>query len=381
MTTSQRPPISAESALPARRRILVVDDDPALRLLLSATLAADEFQLREVASAEEASDTARFWRPSVILLDVTLPGMDGLAFCRQVADNPAYGAPKVVLLTGTDLTSEEARAAGACALLRKPFSPLELVRLVDEADGVDPQLAVGADLNSEQLLVYARDLARMIEGERKQRRLLQEAYRQTVVALADALEAKDPNTGHHAQRVQLYALTLTEAVDASLLEDPSLEYGFLLHDFGKIAIPDGTLDKPGPLTSEEWALMRSHPQLGADMLSSVALLQGGGLDVVRYHHERWDGGGYPDGRAGFAIPIGARIFALADALDAITSKRPYRDALPWEQALEEIHSGAGRQFDPSVVEAFSRKERRLRRTFEQLSAPAPAGVPVGLSAG
>ena len=139
MTTSQRQPISAESAARVRRRILVVDDDPALRLLLSATLTADEFELREVASAEEASDTARFWRPSVILLDVTLPGMDGLAFCRQVSENPAYGAPEIVLLTGTELTIEEARAAGARALLRKPFSPLELVRLVHETDEPEPE--------------------------------------------------------------------------------------------------------------------------------------------------------------------------------------------------------------------------------------------------
>jgi ribonuclease P protein subunit RPR2 len=362
--------ISADVTAPPRRRILVVDDDPALRLLLSETLAADAFELRDVASAEEASDTARFWRPSVVLLDVTLPGMDGLAFCKQLAETPAYGSPKVVLLTGTELTIEEAQAVGAHALLRKPFSPLELVRIVEEVGETELDLAVGAERDSEQLLVYARDLARIIEAERKQRRLLQEAYRQTVVALADALEAKDQHTGHHAQRVQLYAVALTEAVDSSLLEDPSLEYGFLLHDFGKIAIPDQTLDKPGPLTSEEWKLMRSHPQLGAEMLADVTLLQGGGLDVVRHHHERWDGGGYPDGLAGEAIPISARIFALADALDAITSKRPYRDALPWDHALDEIRNGAGRQFDPQVVEAFSSRERRMRRTYDELSTPA-----------
>ena len=370
MTTPQPPTITAAPATAERRRILVVDDDPALRLLLSATLATDDFDLREVPSAEEARDTARFWRPSVVLLDVTLPGMDGLALCRQVADNPVYGSPKVVLLTGTELTTAEARAAGASALLSKPFSPLELVRVVEELDEGEPELAVGSELESEQLLVYARDLARMFEVERRQRRLLQDAYLQTVVALADALEAKDPHTGHHAQRVQLYALALTEAVDSSLLEDPSLEYGFLLHDFGKIAIPDETLDKPGPLTIDEWAVMRLHPQLGAEMLAGVTLLQGGGIDVVRHHHERWDGSGYPDGLAGDAIPIAARIFALADALDAITSKRPYRDAVPWEQALNEIQSGAGGQFDPEVVQAFAVKERRLRRTFDELSIPA-----------
>jgi response regulator RpfG family c-di-GMP phosphodiesterase len=370
MNTPQQPTIFPEAGTPLRRRILVVDDDPALRLLLRATLAADEFELQEVASAEEASDTARFWRPAVVLLDVNLPGMDGLAFCRQLADNPVYGRPKVLLLTGARLTAADAEAAGAHALLRKPFSPLELVRIVDEVNETPRELAVGADTNAEQLLVYARDLARMIEVERRQRRLLQHAYRQTVVALADALEAKDPHTGHHAQRVQHYALALTEAVDPSLLEDPSLEYGFVLHDIGKIAIPNETLDKQGPLTTDEWDLIRMHPQLGVDILEGVTLLQGSGLDVVRHHHERWDGSGYPDGLAEEEIPIGARIFALADALDAMTSDRPYRRALPWDSALDEILSGNGRQFDPQVVKAFSRKERVLRRTFEELSAAA-----------
>lgn len=218
MDTPQQP----HAPWPPRTRILVVDDDPALRLLLRATLAADEFELQEVGSAEEASDTARFWRPSVVLLDVTLPGMNGLAFCRHLTTNPVYGDPKVLLLTGTKLTVEDAKAVGARALLRKPFSPLELVRLIDDVGGETAELAVGSEMNSEQLLVYARDLSRIIEVERRQRRMLQHAYRQTVVALADALEAKDRDTGHHAQRVQHYALVLTEAVDPTLLEDPSL---------------------------------------------------------------------------------------------------------------------------------------------------------------
>ncbi|HZC29215.1 MAG TPA: HD domain-containing phosphohydrolase [Gaiellaceae bacterium] len=370
MDTSQRPPSPVEAASSARRRILVVDDDPALRLLLRATLAADEFELQEVASAEEASETARFWRPSVVLLDVTLPGMDGLAFCRQLTANPVYGRPTVLLLTGTRLTSADARAAGAHALLRKPFSPLELIRLVDEVNDGTNDLAVAAEMDTEQLLVYARDLSRVIELERRQRRLLQHAYRQTVVALADALEAKDPHTGRHAQRVQHYALVLTEAVDPTLLEDASLEYGFVLHDIGKLAVPNQTLAKEGPLSSAEWEQIRAHPQLGADILNDVTLLQGGGIDVVRHHHERWDGAGYPDGLAGDDIPIGARIFALADALDAMTSDRPYRRALAWDGALDEILGGTGGQFDPQVVKAFSSRERQMRRTYEELSATA-----------
>ena len=159
---------------------------------------------------------------------------------------------------------------------------------------------------------------------------------------------------------------MTEAVDPTLLDDPGLEYGFLLHDIGKIAIPNHVLDKPGPLNPAEWQVMQTHPTIGAEILSDVTLLEGQGIDVVRSHHERWDGGGYPDGLAGADIPLGARIFALADALDAMTSDRPYRTALDWTRTTDEILAGNGRQFDPRVVRAFSLRERRLRRIFEEL---------------
>jgi response regulator RpfG family c-di-GMP phosphodiesterase len=361
-----------ESAASPRRRILVVDDDPTLRLLLRTTLAADEFEVEEVASAEEAGAAARFRRPAVVLLDVTLPGMDGLAFCKRLTSSSAYGRPTVILLTGAPLRDDEARAAGAHAILRKPFSPLELITLIDELDEPPNELVVGrSEPDAEQLLVYARDLGRLVEAERRQRRLLQHAYRQTVVALAEALEAKDPHTGRHAQRVQQYALVLTEAVDPTLLEDPGLEYGYLLHDLGKMAIPNHILDKPGPLNAAEWQVMQTHPTVGAEILADVTLLDGRGLDVVRSHHERWDGTGYPDGLSGREIPIGARIFALADTLDAMTSDRPYRDALGWQRTTEEILTENGRQFDPRVVRAFSVRERQLRRIFDELSlAPA-----------
>jgi cyclic di-GMP phosphodiesterase len=353
-----------------RRRILVVDDDPTLRLLLRVTLAADEFELEEVASAEEAREVARSWRPSIVLLDVTLPGMDGLAFCRQLTEEAAYGSPKVMLLTGTKVTKAQAEAAGAYALLRKPFSPLELLTLVDEAKEGTRELVVREEANAEQLLVYARELNHALEAERQQRRLLQHAYRQTVVALADALEMKHPQTGHHAQRVQHYAVAVTEALDPELLEDPSLEYGFLLHDVGKIAIPNQILEKQGPLTDAEWQVVKTHPTVGARILEDVTFMHGRGLDVVRHHHERWDGSGYPDRLEADAIPLGARIFGLVDALDAMTSDRPYRSALTWEQAVEEILDGAGSQFDPRVVKAFSENERQIRRTFEELFAAA-----------
>jgi response regulator RpfG family c-di-GMP phosphodiesterase len=371
LTSEPLQPAAAEAHGRERRRILVVDDDAGIRLLLRTTLAADEFAVEEARSAEEAAAIARFWTPEVVILDIGLPGMDGLTLCRELKRNGAYGAPLVVLLTGADTTTEEVEAAGPDAVLHKPFSPLELVTLLDRvsepAGGVvfGPAAPVG-----EQLLVYARDLSHLFEVERTQRRMLQHAYRQTVTALADALEAKDPVTGLHALRVQRYAVELVGGLDPGLLRDPSLEYGFLLHDVGKIGIPDTILQKEGSLTDAERRLMQRHTVIGVEMLSDVALLQGEGLRVVRSHHERWDGTGYPDRLAERQIPVGARIFALVDALDAMTSERPYRRALSWEEATDEILAKSGSQFDPRVVAAFATREGRLRRISKELAEAA-----------
>jgi ribonuclease P protein subunit RPR2 len=166
---------------------------------------------------------------------------------------------------------------------------------------------------------------------------------------------------------QRYASELTRALDPSLLDDPSLEYGFLLHDVGKLGIPDTILQKAGPLTDSERRVMEQHTRLGAEILANVALMQGEGLKVVRSHHERWDGMGYPDGLEGLEIPAGARIFALVDAIDAMTSERPYRRALRWEHAVDEILAQSGRQFDPKVVAAFAARERRMRRICKELA--------------
>jgi ribonuclease P protein subunit RPR2 len=370
----QPQPVAAEARGPRPlegRRILVVDDDPGLRLLLRTTLAADEFAVQESASAEEAADLARFWSPAIVILDIGLPGMDGLTFCRMLKHNDTFGAPFVVLLTGAESTADEVRRAGPDAVLRKPFSPLELIALLDRLreSGREPVVRPAAP-EGEQLLTYARDLSRLLEVERAQRRLLQSAYRQTATALADALEAKDPVTGLHALRVQRYALELTEAVEPGLLDDSSLEYGFLLHDVGKIGIPDSILLKEGPLSDTERVVMQRHTLVGAQMLSDVALLQGEGLRVVRSHHERWDGTGYPDGLVRSQIPLGARIFALVDALDAMTSERPYRRPLAWERATDEILLEKGGQFDPRVADAFAAREGRMHRIAEELAETA-----------
>jgi response regulator RpfG family c-di-GMP phosphodiesterase len=350
----------------AHRRILVVDDDPALRMLLRTTLDADDFEVSEAEDAKTASELARFWHPAVVVLDVAMPGIDGLSFSAELKSSEAYGAPVVILLTGTDLSAEEAARAGADALLRKPFSPLELVTLIDRTTGKEPVEVRSRtpELPSEQLLLYARDLGRLVEIERMQRKVVQDAYRETVIALANALEAKDLATRLHSLRVRDYAVQLTAAVEPQLLSDPSLEYGFLLHDVGKIAVPDELLGKPGALSPEEMALVQAHTVIGAQILNEVTFLHGEGIRVIRSHHERWDGSGYPDHLAGDAIPLSARIFAVADAVDAMTGERPYRKPASWDAATKEVAAQRGRQFDPAVVEAFLRENEALRHVYD-----------------
>jgi ribonuclease P protein subunit RPR2 len=218
-------------------------------------------------------------------------------------------------------------------------------------------------------MLYARDLRRIVELERAQRRLVQEAYGATVNALAEALEAKDSGqTRAHSNRVARYALDLTRAVEPTLADDVSVEYGFVLHDVGKIGVDDGILQKAGPLTPEERRAMEEHPMLGFEMLRDVMFLTGEGLSVVRNHHERWDGAGYPDRLEGTEIPLAARIFAVADTLDAMTSDRPYRTARAWQEARDEIFAQSGRQFDPRVVDAFREREPELRQIQRVVAA-------------
>ena len=345
-------------------RLLLVDDDPGLRALLRATFVVVDMEVAEAESAEEAAAHVKRDRPDVVVLDVKMPGQGGLAYCRELKDDPATSDIQIVLLTGSEGSGDiDWRASGADAFLLKPFSPLELLAIVERLAGGLYGVPFRATKNrapEEQLLLYARDLRHLLEIERGQRLLLQNAYQETVAALASALETKDTGTRAHSQRVQRYAISLASRIDGSLASDQTASYGFLLHDVGKIGIPDEILRKPGPLTEEERRLMQTHAVLGEQMLGGVAFLQGTGLRVVRHHHERWDGSGYPDQLAGDQIPLGARVFAVADALDAMTSDRPYRPALRWSAAREEILSQAEFQFDPDVVDAFRTVESELR---------------------
>jgi len=350
-------------------RILLVDDDPALRTLLRTTFEVADVDVAEAESAAAARREIERAKPSVIVLDVNMPVTSGLDLCRHLKNDPATAEIPIVMLTGSDGgTAADAKKAGADAFVRKPFSPLELLsvaeRLAGGLYGVPFRATRKASTGpQEELLLYARDLRHMLELERGQRELLQSAYLETVSALASALESKDTGTRAHSQRVQNYATALADQVgDTTVAGDPSTPYGFLLHDVGKIGIPDGILLKPGPLSPPERRRMQTHTVLGEAMLAGVAFLQGAGLRIVRSHHERWDGRGYPDGRAGTDVPRGSYVIAVCDAYHAMTEDRVYRKAMSPELALRELHRCSGSQFMPAAVLALETVVRRgIRR--------------------
>jgi ribonuclease P protein subunit RPR2 len=210
----------------------------------------------------------------------------------------------------------------------------------------------------EQLIVFAREIGELYRLERSRNaelesvlRSLQETYLATMKSLATVIEAKDQTTRGHLDRTQVFGLALANRIDPELAASPTLGYGFFLHDIGKVGIPEHILCKAGPLSVDEWMVMRNHPVIGAQIVAPIAFLADT-VELIRHHHERFDGSGYPDGLHGQSIPLGSRIFAVADSFDAMTSDRPYRGSIGIDRALEELRNGAGSQFDPRVVGVF-----------------------------
>ncbi len=234
----------------------------------------------------------------------------------------------------------ETEASGEVERLRAEVARLQAELELRQGEAADKE---------RQLERYAADLRETFKEERARSQELRRSYMATVRALSNAVEARDAYTGKHAERVAAYGLAVADTYGLS--PSPSLEFGFLLHDIGKVAIPDAILYKPGPLTEKERALMAQHPAIGAHIIRGIEFLGDAGL-VVRSHHERWDGTGYPDGLAAEEIPVSARVFAVADVLDALTSDRPYRPASPLEVARKMIVTESGGQFDPDVLAAF-----------------------------
>ena len=226
--------------------------------------------------------------------------------------------------------------------------------LVDENRRLRAELAGRereATVHARQLELYAADLRDTFKEERARSQQLTRSYMATVRALSNAVEARDHYTGKHAERVAAYAIEIARALGLPRPDAAEVEFGFLLHDIGKVAMPDAILFKPSALTVEERALMARHPVVGAEIVDGIEFLEEA-AKVVRSHHERWDGTGYPDGLAGEEIPLNARVFAVADVLDALTTDRPYRPRMELSAARRMIVESSGSHFDPQVVRAF-----------------------------
>jgi ribonuclease P protein subunit RPR2 len=305
--------------------------------LVRAVLELEGFEVRDARHVIEAERLLEDRIPNAILLDIGLPGIDGLFYCARLRENPRTRTLPIVVISGSVEAGARATAAGATAYVRKPLDPIELVALLERLMGVETQDA---------------ELQRLAGIGNSQRDAEIEAQRQTLVALGAALDSRNVGGDGHSERVNSYAIRLALEVEPALTDDPSLEWGFLLHDVGMIGIPDRILHKPERLDATERREMERHPVIGEQLLGALSLLRGEGLRVVRSHHERWDGTGYPDRLSGLDIPAGARVFAVADALDAMTSPRAYRAPLQWDDALEELRRGAGNQFDPDIVQGL-----------------------------
>jgi ribonuclease P protein subunit RPR2 len=341
-------------------RVLVVDDDPALCEMLRASLELEGITVAEAHNVIESESALLEGALDAIVLDIGLPGVDGVFYCERLRESPRTWEIPIVAISGSEEAGAQAVAAGASAFIPKPLDPLRLLATIEELIGVAPFEHALRDEEG-----GAAEIRRLIRIGQRQQELLVEAYRRTLGALADALESRDFATGAHSRRVASYATRLALEVEPSLVDDPTLEWGFLLHDVGKIAIPDHILLKRGPLTRRERTLMERHTVLGEQLVADVPLLRGDGIRVVRSHHEHWDGHGYPDGTAGDQIPLAARVFAVADALDAMTDRRPYRSPVSWDEAIAEIARGRAVQFDPSAVDALVACEADLRSVYDE----------------
>ena len=333
---------------PVSPRILIVDDEAEITEILADLLSAD-YDCSRAGSAEEALTRLREDEFHLVISDITMPGMSGLEMIPHVKE---LAPDTVVVMISGMQTVESAIGAlrlGAFDYLMKPFDLRQVEAVVKRAlEHHDLVVAKQRYENHLEELVEQRtaELDRALNS-------LEAAYRSTLKALTAALETRDSETHGHSERVVSYSLRLGREYGLSSEEMKSLEFGSLLHDIGKIGVPDSILRKPAKLTDEEWVRMREHPQHGQQILRGIEFLQGAAR-VVAQHHEKWDGTGYPLGLRNEEIDICARIFAVADAFDAITSDRVYRRGKPYEAAAQELDDWAGRQFDPKVVQAFHR---------------------------
>lgn len=345
--------------------ILVVDDEEAIREVVSTMLESRGYRCTAVSNGHSAQEYVRKQTPDLVLSDMIMPEMDGI----KLLDWLHGFDPEVPVIMVTAIhdisTALEAIRRGAYDYILKPFEKDQLYHGVERA------------LQHRRLVIevrnYQADLERKVEqrtAELVAKHLeLEQSYDDTLEALGSALDLKDAETEGHCQRVTAFTISVAKTVPVPTAYLPILARAAFLHDIGKMAIPDSILRKPGPLDNDEKQIMRTHCEIGYNVLTRIPFLRDA-AEIVLAHQEFFDGSGYPRGLRGEQIPLGARIFSIADALDAMISDRPYRKALPMSHAREEIRRCAGTQFDPKIVEVFlSIPEQNWIELRENLGSP------------
>lgn len=363
-----------------RSRVLVVDDLDDNRNVLCRFLESMGYVAQDADGGESALAMVKESPPDVILLDLMMPGISGLdVCCRLKADESTRHIPIIIITANANRGSNlKAVEAGADDFLTKPFDQVLLEARI--------RSCIRSKNLQERLIEYNRELE---EKVRERTCRVEQIQHAAIFSLAKLAESRDTETGNHLERIRAYARELAlelftwekyqHEINSGFME--SLCHSVPLHDIGKVGIPDHILLKPGPLTPEEYEIMKTHALVGGDTLKAADLEAGGhsflamGRDIAYYHHEKWDGSGYPFQLAGTAIPQAARITALADAYDALCSKRPYKEALSHETSREILVGGRGSHFDPDLVDAFLARQHRFDRIREQFNASATSNPP------
>jgi putative two-component system response regulator len=319
--------------------ILIVDDDPAGRHTLESILDGQDYHLEMAENGLQALEKAVNFLPDVILLDVMMPGMDGFEVCQRIRNTPLLAEIPIIMLTALDDRKSllDGLESGADDYITKPYDRHELrARLI----GIT------------RLNRYRKLLNERVDLEQAHLQLLA-AYDATIEGWSRAMDLRDKETEGHTQRVTVLSEKLAKLAGISEEEIIFVRRGALLHDIGKLGVPDSILLKSDKLTGEEWDIMRRHPQYAHDMIYPIEYLRPA-LDIPFCHHEKWDGSGYPRGLKGEEIPLTARIFAVVDVWDALTSDRPYRPAWDKQKTQNYINEQSGKHFDPYIVELFNK---------------------------
>ncbi|HEC19680.1 MAG TPA: response regulator [Gammaproteobacteria bacterium] len=361
--------------------ILVVDDNEMNRELLLRRLKVTGYDLSSAGDGEQALARLRERPFDLVLLDIMMPIMDGYETLQVIQADERLRRVPVIMITALDDVDSAVRCIemGAVDYVTKPFNPV-LLRARVEASLDRKRMS---DLEEERRQEVERSNESLSEEVRAKIKEISESQLAAIFAMSKLAESRDPETGEHLERMREYCKLLSEQLSRMPKYRHIIDRAFVgniyaaspLHDIGKVGIDDSVLLKPGALTDEEWVLMKQHPIIGAETLREVDRQHPGndfihtGIDIAEGHHEKWDGSGYPYGLAGEKIPLVARILALGDVYDALTSKRCYKDAFSHEKSRSIIEEGRGKHFDPDVVLAFFEAEEEFKRVRQEYKDP------------